>query len=66
MHNIVTCQVGAQRPGAPREKAGAGTTGDALTSFLQRQSPTEPDVLGSTVLPASGTAGDHGGCFEQE
>lgn len=44
--------------GAPRERAGAGTAGGALTSFLQKQCPTEPERLGTTVLPASGTAGD--------
>lgn len=62
-HNIMTCQVGAQRGAAPRERAGAGITGDALTSFLQRQCPTEPESLGTTVLPASGTSGDPGGLF---
>lgn len=56
MHSTGTCQVGAQ--GAPCERAGAATAGDALTSFPQKQNPTEPDSLGTTVLPASGTAGD--------
>lgn len=62
-HNIMTCQVGAQRRAAPHERAGAGITGDALTSFLHRQCPTEPESLGTIVLPASGTSGNPGGLF---
>lgn len=48
VHSIGTCQVGAQ--GAPCERAGAATAGDALTSFPQKQSPTEPGDHCATCL----------------
>lgn len=63
MHKIMASQVGAQ--GAPCERAGAGTAGDALTSFLQKQLPTEPEIWGPLCHLPQGQLGTQDGCLEQ-
>jgi len=59
--NIMTCQVGGQRGSTPRERAGAGITGDASPCFSRDSGPQD---LKSCHLP-QGHLGTYQGCFEQ-